>query len=213
MPVAVRLLAQINGDGPSQVHLKKATGTPEQRSTGGSRDDAQISACPSVSSPPPLLDFPVEESLLEGSSPLSEMQMHLEMQCGFWQDSLVIMQPVDVHGEGSRGEGNGGLHETHVREGPGSSPSALEQASQPRGRRASAPGILCVPHEEIEKMKIQFGTHQARIDFLKGTNSQLLIKSQLATHQYQDRVAELSRVRFFSFLTYFPVTPVCSLLT
>jgi len=123
------------------------------------------------------------------------------------------MQPVDVHGEGSRGEGNGGLHETHVREGPGSSPSALEQASQPRGRRASAPGILCVPHEEIEQMKIQFGAHQARIDLLKGTNSQLLIKSQLATHQYQDRVAELSRVRFFSFLTYFPVTPVCSLLT
>jgi hypothetical protein len=182
MPVAVRLRSQIHGDGPSQVHLKKATGTPEQRSTGGPRDDAQISACPSTSSPPPLLDFP------------------------------AIMQPVDLHGEGSRSEGNGAAN-FPVREGPGSSPSALEQASQPRGRRASAPGILCVPHEEIEKMKIQFGAHQARIDLLKGTNSQLLIKSQLATHQYQDRVAELSRVRFFSFLTYFPVTPVCSLLT
>lgn len=181
MPVAVRLRSQIHGDGPRQVDLKKATGTPEQRSTGGSRDDAQISACPSTSSPPPLLDFP------------------------------IIMQPVDVHGGGSRSEGNGSLHEG-IREGR-SSPSALEQASQPRGRRASAPGILCVPHEEIEKMKIQFGAHQARIDFLKGTNSQLLIKSQLATHQYQDRVAKLSRVRFFLFLTYFPVTPVCSLLT
>jgi hypothetical protein len=184
MPVAVRLRSQIHGDGPSQVHLnKKATGTPEQRSTGGSRDDAQISACPSMSSPPPLLDFP------------------------------IIMQPVDVHGEGSRSEGNGALalHEG-IREGR-SSPSALEQASQPRGRRASAPGILCVPHKEIEQMKIQFGAHQARIDFLKGTNSQLLIKSQLATHQYQDRVAELSRVRFFLFLTYLTVTPDCSLLT
>ena len=174
MPVAVRLRSQIHGDGPSQVHLKKATGNPEQRSTGG---------------------------------------LDMQMESKFKGFCHVIMQPVDVHGEGSRVEGNGGLHETHGREGPGSSPSALEQASQPRGRRASAPGILCVPHEEIEKMKIQVGAHQARIDLLKGTNSQLLIKSQLATHQYQDRVAELSRVRFFSFLAYFSVTPVCSLLT
>jgi hypothetical protein len=42
-------------------------------------------------------------------------------------------------------------------------------------------------------------------------NSHLIIKSQLSTHQcnqYKDRVAELSRVFSFSFLTCFPVTPV-----